>query len=535
MSARELAQALVGALAGAGVRDVVACPGSRNAPLLLALAPADRRGDLRLHVRVDERGAAYLALGLAKATGRPGVVVTTSGTAVGNLLPAAMEARHSGVGLLLVAADRPASMRGTGASQTTWQPGLLAPAVERLVELSDAAPHAWADGLSRALGAAITGAPVHLNLELDAPLVEPADAYLAAPRPLAVPRGEAEPEPEPVDLPAEPGTVVLLGDAPLGVGRAAAAQALAAGIPVLAEPTSNGRVPGALSTPDLLLRTRLAAEVRRVVVVGRPTLSRPQRALLSSPDVPVVQVSPEAVTDRYPGTTLAVPAVRLAAAPEDGWLARWQRADAALRPVVDALAARAPLNGWGLTQAVLAHAPGPVFWGSSQLVRDADVAPLAARPAAAYALRGLAGIDGTVSAAAGVALGSEQPVTAVLGDLTALHDVSALALPALERVPRLRLVVGNDDGGAIFATLEQGGLEQRTFERVFGVPHGRSLADIARGFGLPASRVTTATELADAMRRPVTGVDVVEVALSRGERREQVQRLRDAAAALDVG
>lgn len=534
MSARDLAQAVVAALLGAEVTDVVACPGSRNSPLLLAFAAADQHGQLRLHMRIDERGAGFLALGIAKATGRPAAVCTTSGTAVGNLLPVAMEARHSGGPLVLLAADRPATMRGTGASQTTWQPGLFAPAAET-IELSDRRPDEWAGGLIRALGTATSGVPVHVNLEFDAPLVEPLDAYSPVTPTVGTPAADA---PEPLTVPARSGTILLLGDASPDRGRRAALDAFAAGVPVFAEPSSNGRIPGALQAPDLLLRTALAHEITHVVVVGRPTLSRPQRALLTSPDIRVTQVAQPWCADRYPAAREVAREIRWADADPDAadWLARWRGLDDALRPLVDDLAAEQPLNGWGLTYAVLAHLTGAdaVVWGSSQLIRDADLAPIAPHPPPAYAMRGLAGIDGTISFASGIALGSGRPTTAVVGDLTALHDISALAVPTLEEEPRLRIVVGHDDGGVIFTTLEQGELDDAVFDRVFGVPHGRSLARIAEGFGVRASQVDNATDLDAALARPIDGLEVVEVRLDRTRRRDQVARLRRAASGIDV-
>src|SRR6478672_1805530 len=176
-----LATVLVDELARHGVREAVLCPGSRSAPLAYALQEADRAGRIRLHVRVDERSAGFLALGLAKLTRRPVPVVTTSGTAVANLHPAVLEAHHAAVPLLVLSADRPPELRGTGANQTTTQPGLFGGALRWSHEIGaperrDAQQAGWRSVVSRAVAAA-TGAlggtpgPVHLNVPLREPLV----------------------------------------------------------------------------------------------------------------------------------------------------------------------------------------------------------------------------------------------------------------------------------------------------------------------------------------------------------------------------
>ncbi|MGL4831816.1 MAG: thiamine pyrophosphate-binding protein, partial [Propionibacteriaceae bacterium] len=241
MSSALLANAVVRELYRAGVRDVVACPGSRNTPLLLALEHAERAGLLRLHLRIDERGAAFVALGIAKVTGRPAAVVTTSGTAVGNLLPAVMEAHHAGVALVAITADRPAALRGTGANQTTDQPDIFGTFARCCCELSSDAPDTWDTGLRQALTSASDASypgPVQLNLQLDEPLVsEPLTLPVEPVSPAAV----APPQP-PLALTATPDLVMLLGDAPPGVGRHYAELGRAASIPVLAEPSSNGRI-----------------------------------------------------------------------------------------------------------------------------------------------------------------------------------------------------------------------------------------------------------------------------------------------------
>ena len=229
------------ALLAAGVRDVVLAPGSRSAPFALALYAADAAGDLRLHVRLDERTAGFLALGLCIGSRAPVAVVTTSGTAVGNLLPAVMEAHHAGRRLIVVSADRPASLRGTGANQTTWQDGLFG----TFAPTADLAVEAPGSAVVEAVRVAAAGVgPAHLNVQFDAPLVpEPGMPWWPGPLDPSVLQvadgptsGDDGPAALPVTLAAAPRTVVLAGD---DAGPAARGLAEAAGVPLLAEPTSG--------------------------------------------------------------------------------------------------------------------------------------------------------------------------------------------------------------------------------------------------------------------------------------------------------
>ncbi len=530
------ARTLVAQLVAQGVGEVVLCPGSRSAPLALALAEADAAGALRLHVRTDERSAGFLALGLAKASRLPAAVVTTSGTAVGNLLPAVMEAAHAGVGLIVVSADRPAALVGFGANQTTDQVGLFGGFVRYAARVTSAAhPDTWAAQAAKAAAHAASG-PVHLNVELDVPLVPAAEdpgplrAELAAARPLRRHRpvcGECPALP----LPAGPRTVIVAGDAPAEVGAEALALAAAAGVPLIAEPSSNARAGGALRCGRLLLAGPLAAEVERVIVFGHPTLSRPVMKVLSHPDVEVVVVADDDADWPDPGhrVRLVAPRVTLAAG-DPGWAARWRAADAEAARRVDAVLAGAGPTGWSVAAAVWAAAAGePLVLGASQLIRDADLAPVG-RPPGVYANRGLAGIDGTVSTAIGVALAADRPTTLLCGDLTFLHDSNGLAVGPGEPRPDLRIVVADDAGGAIFATLEYG--QDRfapTFERVFATDPGVDVAALAASYGVPVAVVESDAALAAALVPRPAGIEVVVVRLGRAHRRELTEAINAAA------
>ncbi len=520
-------------LAAQGVTDVVLCPGSRSAPLALAAFDADRVGLLRLHVRVDERSAGFLALGLGKASGRPAAVITTSGTAVGNLLPAVMEAHHAEVPLIVLSADRPAALVGTGANQTTDQIGLFDGFVRYEARLSVEAPEAsWgaqaAMAAVRATGGGQGAGPVHLNLEFAEPLTPSAAVAWPTVRAL-VDRTAASLVP--VDLDAGVPTVVVCGDASPRRGADAVAFAELARLPLIAEPSSNARFgTTALAQGRLLLDSDLAREVRRVVVFGHPTLSRPVNRLIGRPDIELIVVSPQgAWADPGWRASLIAPSVSLPPG-DDVWLARWRAADAAAGERVAGVLAKARaegLHGWDVAAAVWAAASGrPLVVGASQIIRDLDLVAVAPVPPVTYANRGLAGIDGTVATAVGVALATGEPTLLVCGDLTFVHDSNALASGPAERRPDLRVVVLDDAGGAIFATLEYGAPAfADAFERVFATPSGVDVAALAASYGVGVRVVASAEALAEALARPIVGLDVVVARVSRASRREVTGQL----------
>lgn len=534
-TAADLGAALVGWLARAGITDVVVAPGSRNAPLSMAVWAAAQSGGARLHTRIDERTAGFLALGLTKARGRGSraAVLTTSGTAVANLHPAVLEAVHSGVGLVVVSADRPARLRGRMTNQTTDQVGLFG----RLVPSYDVATVAALDAVP-----APPGEVVHLNVQLDLPLVPETPPAV---RPAAVPGEQHRQGPESrasrqglprTALARGPRTVVVAGD---DAGPRARQLAEAAGWPLLAEPTSGARTGElALRTYRLLLGTDLGRQVERVVVLGRPTLSRPVSALLERDGVEVLVVpAPGVWPVRPPGSTTIEGPWWEGDEPDDpSWLGSWRDADRALGRRIDRLLAQEPaLTPYDVAATVHAALPagGLLLVGASSPVRDLD---LMARPTPVgshrkvVANRGLSGIDGTVSTAIGIALGRPDSTRnlALMGDLTFLHDQTALVIGPEEPRPDLTIVVANDDGGAIFSMLEQGApAHAASFERLFGTPHGVDLASLCAAARVPHLRVSSRPELEQALSSPNGGIEVVEATIDRTGRRDLDARIRE--------
>lgn len=541
-AATTMAAALVSALRRGGVTDVVLAPGSRSAALAIACYEADQAGMLRLHVRIDERTAGFLALGLAKGAHRPVAVVTTSGTAVANLHPAVLEAAHVGEPLIVLSADRPAGLRGSGANQTSPHQAAMFGDAASGVDVAAEDPVAATDAVAVAVR---RRGPTHVNVQFVEPLLpaavpdagsEGAGAFSEQDMTTdAAPTGRwRADDSDSVSLSLGPRTVVVAGD---DSGPPARMLAQHANWPLLAEPTSGARTGShALRSYRLLLESVLAEQIERVVVTGHPTLSRPVTRLISRSDIEIISVRARNGVCTDPGRVArhleAMPVVE--GGDDDRWIGRWRALDRRACAALDSLAAR---DGDALPLSVAAEVaaavtPGALLVvGSSQPVRDLDLmAPV--YPAGQRRLilgnRGLAGIDGTVSTALGAALG--RPSTralAYLGDVTFLHDVGGLVLGPDEPRPDMTIVVANDDGGSIFASLEQGATAYApAFERVFATPHGTDIASLCAATGTAYERASDASALRQLLQGDATGVRVVEVPIPRANRRALSERLR---------
>ncbi|MGH3718178.1 MAG: 2-succinyl-5-enolpyruvyl-6-hydroxy-3-cyclohexene-1-carboxylic-acid synthase [Pseudonocardiaceae bacterium] len=536
-----LAMVLVDELVRCGVRHAVLCPGSRNAPLSFALHAAERVGRLTLHVRIDERSAAFLALGLALRSGLPVPVVCTSGTAAANLHPAVLEAHHAGIPLLAVTADRPLELVGTGASQTVAQTGLFGAAVRAAPSLDCGERAHWRSIVDRAVAAA-RGAlgggpgPVHLNVPFREPLMPPLDPARpdCAPALRGRPGGlpwtvvpAAPPVRAEVELDLSRRTLVVAGHG---------APPAPPGLPLVAEPTAPDW-PGALAAGPWLLGLIAGSaggaltagsagglpalewlRPEQVLVLGRPTLHRSVQRLLADPAVAVTVCTDRPEWTDVAGTAVAVgTALRCVGSPDPEWLYRWRQADARAAAAVCATVRGHPHDtGLEVARRLVAALPAGALLlvGASNPIRDVS---LAARPRpglTVLANRGVAGIDGTIATATGAALAHGGPGYALVGDLTFLHDANGLLAGPQEARPDLTVVVANDDGGGIFGLLEQGAPEYtEAFERVFGTPHGTDLGALCTAHHVPHVRVP-AHELAPVLV-PGRGVRVVEVCTER--------------------
>lgn len=532
VASSESAVALLAEFVRAGVRDVVLCPGSRSQALALAAARLERAELVRLHVRIDERAAGFLALGLAAESRVPVAVITTSGTAVANLHPAVLEASHSGIPLLLLTADRPEELRGIGANQATVQHGIFGSAVPRSW---DVAPPSGAEGavdLAReVLAAAAEGGPVHVNLAYREPLSGAVALPELAPGSWAPPT----PDGEIVQLRPGPGVVVVAG---AGAGERAEQVARELGAPLLAEVSSGARFGPNLVAAyrELIDAANFGDRVERVVVFGHPTLSRQVPALIERPGVETLVVRSPGRDDYNPGhrVTRFADAVTVAA-DEAGleasrsWVGRWVSASRRLLDEADEPTLGAALTDdyaerarfardqlaeqrQPVTRRLLVRSVWDATWphdrlvvGASRLIRELDRAAPGKR-IRVHANRGLAGIDGTIATATGVGLaaaaaGDRGTTRVLLGDLAFLHDAgSLLGSGGAEAEPRLQVIVGDDRGGTIFDLLEVAeSTEAALFDRAMRTPQDADIPAIAAAYGWEVRTVAHRGDLLPAL------------------------------------
>lgn len=494
-----LARVVVRQIIEAGITDVVVSPGSRNAPLSLAFYAAAQEGLIKLHIRIDERTAAFFALGIIKATGRPVPIVCTSGTAVANYHPAVLEASHTNAPLLVLTADRPAMLRKTGANQTTEQARIFGKAVRYFADI---------DGpvypMELPLDSLRTG-PVHLNLQFDEPLLsDDSSDWLAN---INVSPKEFVPR-------TKPGTLRLVGArgvVVIGHDRGGLTVeeinnfTKTLGWPVIAEDPLS--FPDAIAHASIFLASpeiRSTLIPQSALVIGRTTLSRSINAFIkSSPITYVVDQRLATVdTDRQAERKFTELPQLQGVIHSDEWIAKWAKVSERAQKLIASLA------GWNeavIARTIAAAIPNEtaLFVSSSRPIRDLEGFATPRSGIAVYANRGLAGIDGNISTALGIAYAHTSTI-AVLGDLSFLHDLTGLVH---KEAINCRFIVINNDGGGIFSTLPQRGVDG--FESVFGTPHGLNPAAIAQSMGLNAKQINNLKDLEAEIKAPINGISVV--------------------------
>ena len=602
-----LARAVVASLVEAGVKRVVISPGSRNAPLTYALADAAQAGYLQLRVVVDERSAAFVALGASRSDwlheglARPAVAVMTSGSAVANAHPAVVEADAAGVPLIILSADRPHALVNTGASQTTVQTGIFGAATRYQADLGDTnASGAVANQVRRAVAAAsgrlsLDPGPVHLNVRLAPPLaptapwqvphLEPKTHWLRARKPLEEQLNGVTVSQVGCRLgldPARRGVIVVGDNDDAELAHFAASLAHAWGWPLLAEPTSLVRTDAnAVAAYSALLAggdgsvggdgAQLSQEIEQLLVVGHPTLTRPIGALLARADIYQVVLTNRARWSDVSGraayvttleqalSSLNIPGGGAGAevgadadaggdasasadagagagvgknAPSPLWLQRWlQAGQQQLNATSVTKAAQMALTTWQATsqyeshsQSTAIHSDGlessvTLMAASSMTIRYLDARLPAGKqlkkmPGPVVANRGLAGIDGTISTAVGLAWASGQPVRVIIGDLAAAHDLTGLVKAVTENEVDLQVIVLDDHGGKIFSGLEYGASElSNYFPRFFTTAQQVDFAQAAAAFGAHVSVIDDVDGLQSLLSKTIEGRSLVHVKL----------------------
>jgi 2-succinyl-5-enolpyruvyl-6-hydroxy-3-cyclohexene-1-carboxylate synthase len=502
------------------VEEAFLSPGSRSQSLAIAAQQLHDVDRLTLRVRIDERSMGFTALGAARASGQPVAIITTSGTAVANLLPAVLEAHHSGVPLIIITADRPQELRGVGANQTTNQVGIFGDAVRFCEDVP--APEGDVDldyvrslaekSVSVALGDYPHRAgPVHLNICFKEPLSslspDAADIYTGAEFP-----EEPKQVPTFAILRGEVNTVVVAG-AESGVLALEASEAF--GWPVFAEPSSRCRY-GANSIvayPAILAEDHeLSEKIERVVVYGKPTLSREVQKLIARKDIELIVVRSEltGLFNPYGNAKEIVDDLTVNGEVSSEWLARWRVAS---HNWISAQSYQSGLDRRKVIELVYqaSQLDDSIVLGASRMIREADIwAP--SKAVQVFANRGLSGIDGTIATATGIALRAEGAFTRViLGDLTLIHDASSMIEDPEESL-NLQLIMVNDSGGSIFEKLEVfESVDQGMFDRIFRAGQKIDYWSLANSYGFIYTAPTNEQELLDALALP--GRVLIEIKL----------------------
>ncbi len=499
-SATKLARSIVTQLICLGVKEAVLSPGSRNAPLSMALYAAEQRGLITLHVQIDERSAGFFALGISKASRNPVAIICTSGTAAANYHPCVLEAWHSQIPLIAITADRPARMRQTGANQTTLQAGIFRDCTQCEIDVADLDQDltpAWA---------ALAKGPIHLNVQFDDPMLPDDDEDWLSQVVPGIYLASGSPKSGLLKIDKAQG-VIVVGHDRAGFAIAELEKfATEIGWPLVAEdPLSfkSAIAHASLFLTSTQIRNRLKPQV--ALVIGRTTLSRSVNALIKSAEYEIV-IDPRIADIDIHRTAhevfLALPQVENVSAPDPEWNLLWSHYSI---ETSKAIAEIAPWSEPSIARSLpnILKPASTLFVSSSRPIRDLEGFTQYRNGIETFANRGLAGIDGNISTALGIA-SQRSSATAVIGDLSFLHDHNGLLQAS---GINLRILVINNDGGGIFSTLPQKGVAG--FEKIFGTPHGYDFVAMATALGIPAVSVASLSELEAEMARPIHGPSIV--------------------------
>lgn len=503
MTSTALARSIVQSCLDSGVQQVVIAPGSRNAPLSWAFAQAEKAGLIKIQIRVDERDAGFLALGIAKATKKPVPVVVTSGSAVANLMPAIVEAFHSAVPVIVLSADRPASARGKSAPQTINQFGMFGTFVKSQIDVTAGITDAMdIDKVIKYTNSGRPG-PVQVNVQFELPLMPDAKDLEWQPKaPSLNTISKIKCAQKQIEVSAH--GIFLIGDNtdPEAVEEInQISQEI--GWPIIWEPTANAHMlTNAISHGVVLLQADVAPNVDVVVTLGTVGLSRAILGLLKSAPTHLAIHSATAGSDLPDPVSSAneilecVP--KLKTTVDSDWLSKWQALDSKATTVITAALAPDTLSGPSAAQLVWDQAgeADQLFVAASWPVRHLEAHASKRKGLQVFGNRGANGIDGLISTATGVGIGTKKRTILLMGDIAFLHDLGGLNLGEGQDQPNLTIVVLDNNGSGIFSQLEQGADEYKEhYEKVFGTPHGKDLWVIAESLGISAKQVTTKTEL----------------------------------------
>ena len=536
----QTAQLVVQQLINTGVEFVALSPGSRNGPISLALVEAEKQGLISLHVRIDERSAAFLALGSAIKTGKPAAVLTTSGTAVANIFPAIIEAKYAGIPFIVLTADRPAAFQGTGANQVIAQREIFGNYVSRSIEIASesltietaSAKEAIRDRINSVFTAATRNrGPVHLNIALAEPLV-PSVEYVFEHKKILQNETVINPENISTELLSRKGLIVAGGT---NVEYLNYAQELGNALdwPVIVEPPHQCVGSGMVSNaPTLLSLNAINLKPEVVLTVGRVGLSRQVNDLVKKGNLVISCAVPSIITNSAAKQRISglfrIPAKQA----NKAWKQAWQEAGKLSHSIVQQLLKEnSKMSSLHVVDCLMKNLPknSHIHLASSLAARDFELltspeidSPFSNGEVSVSMNRGVNGIDGIVSTAMGTALSSKLPTFAMLGDIAALHDLSSFVIPTLEKKPNITFIVNDNNGGGIFNLLEQSEVED--FERVFGTPTDVNLVEVFKSLGAEVKLISKIDDLAMNLNVP-NGLKVLVVKIQSRKAEADLRKL----------
>ncbi|WP_033543887.1 2-succinyl-5-enolpyruvyl-6-hydroxy-3-cyclohexene-1-carboxylic-acid synthase [Planococcus sp. CAU13] len=537
----EYVSAFTHSLVNQGVRNVVISPGSRSTPLAYACMKEEK---LTVYRQIDERSAAYFALGMAKASGEPVMLLCTSGTAAANFFPAIVEAFYARIPLIVVTADRPHELREVGAPQAINQINLFGSHVKWSVDLPMPEEENRLDFLVRHLHRSVKSAvseprgPVHLNVPFREPLVLDFEQQNDSPGEITHLKNESLLSPSIQNfiegaVQTEKGLLVI-GEMTEILPPEFWAFIRKLNWPVLADPLSNVRGNIDESCRDLIIdsydailkseafKEKMVPEA--VIRIGPQPVSKPLTLYLAAvkPEIyavfdesPMMRDAQSVVTHHIQASASGLWLMEMSPKPANPYTEKWTSASQLFWELAE-LHCNEKLDEGVLAKVLFDELDGcDLIVSSSMPIRDTDTYfKTTARDVMIYGNRGANGIDGVVSTAMGVQAAKQRPAFLFIGDLSFLHDMNGLIASKMQET-NLTVVVMNNDGGGIFSYLPQS-QEERYFEELFGTPTGLKFEDAARMYDAEYAAVETKEQLRSALRTPKEkAVKIIEVFTDR--------------------
>lgn len=533
------AELIVQQLIDNGIEFVSLAPGSRNGPISLALVQAEKDGLIDVAVRIDERSAAFLALGAAISSGKPSAVLTTSGTAVANLFPAIVEAKYSGIPFVVLTADRPASVQGTGANQVIIQREIFGNYVSRSIEIASesfnintsSAREAIKDRINSVLSVAIKNkVPVHLNITLAEPLV-PVKKFNFTKAKLENLQNPNIPENILTEYLNKKG-IIIAGGTNLEYANYAKELSDALDWPVIIEPPHSCVGENTVSNASVLLSSldeKLKPEV--ILTIGRVGLSRPVSDLIKKASTVVSCAVPNVITNTVAKQKITglfrIPIKQN----NQIWLKQWQdNGIKVFNQIQDKIKNYPEISNLHIVDFLMRNlaSNSHIHLSSSFAARDFDLlnSPLydsaySNGEVSVSMNRGVNGIDGVISTAMGTALVNDKPTFAFLGDIAGIHDLNSFVIPKLEKNPDLTFIISDNNGGGIFNTLEQAGVDD--FERVYGTPTNVNLSELLNKLNIDTKEIHAIEDLKNYLKTP-SGIQVIVIKIKSRENEAKLRK-----------